>query len=107
MAHLHLPEAVEAQESNVESLSTIFARSFHPVNPFMRRVLPDTAQMRQWWSQIFTVEVQDPACKVLTVLDPDTGIAIGVLLLRLLGAYDRGSGVWTMYDVTDDHDRAA
>ncbi|KAK5129655.1 hypothetical protein LTR08_002980 [Meristemomyces frigidus] len=107
MSQLKSYEVVEADQSNLESLSTIHARSFHPVNPFMERVIPDTAVMRQWWAQLFTVEIQDTACKVLTALDPDTGTVIGILTLRLLGPQDRGSGIWTMCDVTDDHDREA
>ena len=105
MTHPAALKVVEAHQSNVESLSTIFARSFHPVNAFMRRVIPDTVLMRQWWMQLFTAELQDPACKVLTVLEPETGVAIGILLLRLHGPQETGSGIWTMCDVTEDHDR--
>ncbi|KAK4546798.1 hypothetical protein LTR36_001530 [Oleoguttula mirabilis] len=105
-----LPEqfdVIEATLSNVKSLSTIVSRSFHPVNPYIKKVFPDTARMRQWWAQIFTDEIHDSSCKVLTAIDPNDGAAIGALTLRLLGAEDRGSGLWTMYDLTEDHDTMA
>ncbi|KAK5124679.1 hypothetical protein LTR85_001392 [Meristemomyces frigidus] len=100
-------EVVEAELSNVASLSTIVPRSFHPVNPYIKKVFPNTALIRQWWSTIFSDEIQDPSCKVLTAVDPDDGTTIGVLTLRLLGPNDRGSGFWTMYDLTEDHDKIA
>lgn len=100
-------EVIEAQASNLTSLSTIVARSFHPVNPYIKNTFPDTALMRQWWTKVFSDEIDSLSCKVLTAVDSDDGTAIGVLCLRLLGAEDRGSGLWTMYDLTADHDEVA
>jgi len=100
-------QVVEASLADVESLTTIVPRSFHPVNPYIKMVLPDTAGMRQWWTKAFVDELLDPNCKVLTAIDHNNGSAIGILTLRLMGAQDRGSGLWTMYDLTEDHDKSA
>lgn len=99
-------EVVEANTSNVNSLSTIVARSFHPVNSYIKKVFPDTAPMRKWWSDIFESLTQNPSSKVLTALDPGNGNAIGVLVLSFLGPDDKGSGLWTGSALTDDHDSA-
>ena len=98
---------VEADESNIASLKTIVARSFHPVNPYIRNTLPDTPLMREWWAQNFTEQLRDPRCNVLTVLDQASKDAVGILLLRLMGPQERGSGSWTSRELTDDHDKEA
>lgn len=100
-------DVVEASEPDVPSLSTIVPRSFHPVNPYIKKCFPDTPSLRAWWSRIFFDETKDPNCHVLTCIDPDTGTAIGILTLRLIGPDEKGSGFWSMYDVTPDHDENA
>ena len=106
MVSPHNIRVVEAKLTDVESLTTIVPRSFHPVNPYIKKALPDTAAMRQWWSKIFIDAISDPKCKVMTAIDPKNSNVIGVLNLRLMGAQDKGSGLW-MYDLTDDHDKIA
>lgn len=93
---------IEARPSDIISLTTIVARSFHPVNPYIKKTLPDTPGVRQWWSQIFSEESNDPSCHLLTAIDTSTDKDIGVLTLRLLGPDDRGVGFWTIYDWPPD-----
>ncbi|KAK1071799.1 hypothetical protein LTR12_008566 [Friedmanniomyces endolithicus] len=95
---------LEASESNVPSLSTIVARSFHPVNPYIRKVLPDTPHLRKWWSNIFTNQIEDSNTHLLTALDPKTNTAIAVLSMRRMAADDKGAGSWNNHDLTPDHD---
>lgn len=98
---------IEARPSDVESLTTILPRSFHPVNPYIKKTLPDTPSVREWWSRLFLNEIEDPACNVLIALDPATGKDIGILNLRLLGPEERGVGLWTdpTFELSPDIDR--
>ncbi|TKA73269.1 hypothetical protein B0A55_06617 [Friedmanniomyces simplex] len=95
---------VEASKSNVPSLSTIVARSFHPVNPYIKKVLPDTGHLRAWWSTIFTDEINDNKTRLLSAIDPKNDTAIAVLSMRRMAADDKGAGTWNMYELTPDHD---
>ena len=97
-------KVIEARPSDIESLTTIVARSFHPVNPYIKKTLPDTPGMRQWWSRIFTNESNDPSCHVLVALDPATDKDIGILNLRFFEPEDRGVGFWTSYKWVEDID---
>ena len=94
----------EARRSDLSSLSTIVARSFHPVNPYIKQAFPDTPKLREWWSRIFEDEMRNDSCRVLIALDSNTDIIVGILTLRLLGPDDRGAGFWTAYPSTEDHD---
>ena len=95
----------EARKSDLLSLGTIVARSFHPVNPYIKQCFPNTPAMRKWWSHIFEEEANSESCHVLVALDNTTDKDVGILTLRLLGADDRGAGLYTLYELTDDHDR--
>lgn len=100
----------EAGLGDVHSLSTIVARAFHPVNPFIKNVFPDTARIREWWSAVFTEEISSSpgTCHVLKVVrNSDPRTVIGVLTLRLMGTDDRGSGFYTGQPLTADHDTVA
>lgn len=100
----------EATPANIASLTTIVARSFHPVNPFIKKCLPDTPQMRQWWARGFTDSFASADAHILTALDASGGdhLAAGVLTCRFMGPEERGAGIWTRTPVgpDDDHDRA-
>ena len=99
MAEIHSSDdevtVIEARPSDIDSLTTIVPRSFHPANPYIKETLPDTARLREWWSRVFSDESKDPTCHVLVAIDPDTDKDIGVLTLRLLGPHDKGVGFWT------------
>lgn len=88
-------QVIEARPSDVESLATILPRAFHPVNPYIKKTLPDTPSVREWWSRLFISAIGDPSCNVLIALDPATGKDIGVLNLRLFRPEERGCGFWT------------
>ena len=95
-------EVIEARPSDIESLTTILARSFHPVNPYIRKTLPDTPAVRTWWRQLLEDQRQNPDCHLLTAADTATETSIGILVLRLLGADERGAGFWTKFDWPSD-----
>ncbi|TKA22281.1 hypothetical protein B0A50_08243 [Salinomyces thailandicus] len=99
-------KVTEARQCQIESLKTIVARGFHPVNPYIRKVLPDTPLMRDWWAANFTEQLSYPNCKLLTVLDENSQATVGLLALRLMAADERGSGSWTTSTLTPDHNEA-
>lgn len=97
----------EAEESDLDSLTTIVPRAFHPVNPYIKRALPDTPSVRAWWKEIFTSEINDRTCHVLVARNPqvNTESIVGVLTLRLMHAEDRGAGFWTLHHPAPDIDQ--
>lgn len=98
---------VEADTADLSSLTTVVARSFFPVNPFIKSIFPDTAAMRQWWSTVFAQEIGAPDCHVLIARQPKKNtVALGVLTLRLLNEYDKGAGLWSSSPLTDDHNQS-
>ncbi|GAB1734647.1 hypothetical protein NU195Hw_g9484t1, partial [Hortaea werneckii] len=78
---------IEAQEPHLDSLQTIVPRAFHPTNPYIRKVFPDTPLIRQWWRANFAKQIANPACK--------------------MEASEHGSGSWTANALTPDHDQEA
>ena len=52
---------------DLEELSTVHARSFHPVSPYMRRVFPDTQRMRDWWKDVHNYAINDPELTLMVV----------------------------------------
>lgn len=94
----------QATMDQVDSLSTIVARSFHPVNPYIARCMPDTPMVRQWWRRLFSKSIQDDYCYVFTAVDKSNGEVVGVLNLRFQGPDQKGAGMWTEFDITPDHD---
>lgn len=96
------------RETDIASLTTILARSFHPTNAYIRATLPDTPAVREWWRSIFENCLSDLRWHVLvattTTLSGGTdGEAIGVLVLRLMQPHERGSGSWSLFPRTADH----
>ncbi|KAK5165381.1 uncharacterized protein LTR77_008910 [Saxophila tyrrhenica] len=110
-------QIVPARPSNISSLTTIVARSFHSTNPYIRAALPDTPSVREWWRNIFQHFLSDSSSwHVLTASAPssesnfprnaeeDEEEAIGVLVLRHMQPHERGSGAWSIFPLTSDHD---
>jgi GNAT superfamily N-acetyltransferase len=102
-------EIIEARTQDLPSLGTIFARSFHPVNSFMRLALPDTLLVQQWWQDVFSKEIEDPDCHPLiaisTAQDSSNEPVIGILTLRLIQPNAPGAGFWSSSPWTSDHDQ--
>ncbi|KAI7182834.1 hypothetical protein KC343_g5114 [Hortaea werneckii] len=99
---------IEAQESHLDSLQTIVPRAFHPTNPYIRKVFPDTPLIRQWWRSNFAKQLANPACAVLVVVDPCSETTVkGLLTLKRMEASEHGSGSWTANALTPDHDQEA
>ena len=113
-------EAIPADLQDLESLSTIFPRSFHPVNAFQKRSIPDTSLVRQWWIETYTrvfssssreevLVVRDSAMQEVDHTRPrEEGKGhnvIGVIRLRRFEPGEKGAGFWTeMMPLTRDHD---
>ena len=66
----------QATKDDLEDLSTLFARSFHPVSPYMRRTFPDTQTMRHWWKQVHKYAILDPEVTLMVVLRNNAIIAM-------------------------------
>jgi ribosomal protein S18 acetylase RimI-like enzyme len=96
----------EARQSDLESLTTILPRSFHPVNAYQRVAQPDTPKIREWWRRVFEDEIKDDNCHPIVAIDPTTDKDVGVLTLRRFEPEGKGSGFWSMYPLTDDHNKA-
>ncbi|KYG47047.1 hypothetical protein M433DRAFT_3186 [Acidomyces richmondensis BFW] len=98
-----------AGPSDLESLSTMVARSFHPVNPYIKSVFPDTPLIRQWFSSAFADEMNKPAiCRVLKAFGSNnTSKTIGILCLRLMEREERSSRLYSLNNTTEDHNREA
>jgi GNAT superfamily N-acetyltransferase len=94
----------EATTSEIDSMTTILARSFHPVNPFITKVYPDTPLMRGWFTTMYNDEINNIGIShPIVAIDTTTGSVVGILALRLMGADERGSGMWTNRSLCDDH----
>lgn len=68
-----------ATYADLGELSTLFARSFHPVSPYMRRLFPDTTLMRSWWKQVFAHAIADPEVTLMVVTSTSREDAIVAL----------------------------
>lgn len=111
---------IEARLSDVESLTTIMPRAFHPTNDYIKRALPDGQAMRSWWTSVFSDMIRTPTSHLLTAVigsgpnhDPQstadvpepsgTSHAIAVLALSLHDASAPGPGFWSSHPLSSDH----
>jgi ribosomal protein S18 acetylase RimI-like enzyme len=105
----------EATLEDLESLETIFPRSFHPVNPYLKATLPATSKVTKWWRQMFSHCIRQEDYRVLlataksakagrTAKD-DEDVA-GILLLHHIIPGTTSESCWTLYAATVDHDTA-
>jgi ribosomal protein S18 acetylase RimI-like enzyme len=98
---------------DVSSLTTIVPRSFHPTNPYIRALVPDTPTIRQWWLQVFTSELATLETSYLLVAVAATedkgkpSETLGVLSMQLLNSREPGAGFWSTVPPTADHNIAA
>jgi ribosomal protein S18 acetylase RimI-like enzyme len=98
---------------DVSSLTTIVPRSFHPTNPYIRALVPDTSTIRQWWLQVFTSELATPETSYLLVAVAATedkgkpSETLGVLSMQLLNSREPGAGFWSTVPPTSDHNLSA
>lgn len=94
---------------NLPSLATVVPRSFHPTNPYILKLAPNTPTIRQWWTKIFTSKIQSPSTSNLLTVASDThpSESLGLLSMQLLGADERGAGFWSTFPPTSDHDVTA
>jgi GNAT superfamily N-acetyltransferase len=108
--------------SDIPSLSTIVPRSFHPTNPYIQKLFPDTPLLAQWWTEIWISKLQTQAASyVLTVeytnpnpnpndqKDTTTNKSLGILSLQLFppsqpGPSQPDAGLYTTFPPTPDHD---
>jgi ribosomal protein S18 acetylase RimI-like enzyme len=119
--HFHIREATLADLEGEHSLLTILPRAFHPINPYMKSVIPDTPKVRDWWLKIFGYCINNEGYQVLiattTTAEPtgneaqavkhDHDEVIGVLLLHYVDSSNESAkeNCWTLYPPTSDHDQ--
>lgn len=100
----------ESTLSDLDSLSTVVARSFHPVNDYIQKTLPDTPLVRDWWKRTFNTGLsqQPETCHVLKLTSSSSTTeetVLGILLLRLMRPETTGAITITTHPITPDHDR--
>jgi GNAT superfamily N-acetyltransferase len=98
-----------ATTHHLPSLTTIVPQSFHPTNPYILALLPNTPTIRAWWTTIFTPKIQSPATSHLLTATSATNPSpvLGILSMQLLGAEEHGVAFWSDLTPTADHDIAA
>ena len=113
-----------ATPSDLPSLSTIVPRSFHPTNPYIQKLFPDTPLLQQWWTEIWTTKFQTPATSHVLTVEPsnpnpnpnnnenDTTTtnkskSLGILSMQLFAPSQSGAGLYTTFPPTPDHDAQA
>lgn len=111
---------IEARLSDVESLTTIVPRAFHPTNDYIKRALPDGPAMREYWARVFTDMINIPTSRLLTaVVETDynnrsndaagtrksttSSRAVAVLALNFHDAVSPGPGFWDSQPLSSDH----
>ncbi|KAK4504272.1 hypothetical protein PRZ48_005188 [Zasmidium cellare] len=99
-------EIREADANHVESLKTILARSFFPVNDVVKKALPDNSEMRDWWGQVYSEEIDNPSCHPIIAVNTEDGTVIGVVCLRRMDGSEPMGGFWSKHPWTDSHSRA-
>ena len=102
MAEIYI---TEARPSDLESLSTILFRSFHPVNPYQRKAQPNTPKVQDWYRRMFEDEIHNKSCHPIVAIDSTTDKDVGALTLRRMEPGEKGAGFWTIYHLTDDHSK--
>lgn len=108
-------QIVQAGLPDLPSLCTILARSFHPVNPHVKSVIPDTPKVREWWKTIYSRMMQDPHFRILVATptsprpagaeDEYDRSVVGILILHFVQPGDPTPDVWTSIPITPDHNR--
>ena len=113
-----------ATPPDLPSLSTIVPRSFHPTNPYIQKLFPDTPLLQQWWTEIWTTKFQTPATSHVLTVEPsnpnpnpnnnenDTTTtnkskSLGILSMQLFAPSQSGAGLYTTFPPTPDHDAQA
>lgn len=102
-------ELCEANDTDLPALSSIFAKSFHPVSSFMKQAIPDTLQTSQWWSEMYSFGLNDPEVQIMKVVDAAADKRIVALaqwrLPARLRAMAVNAGSWSAVPLTGDHDK--
>jgi GNAT superfamily N-acetyltransferase len=120
-----------ATPSDLPSVSTIVPRSFHPTNPYIQNLFPDTPLVQQWWTEIWETKLQTPETShILTAEETTTTTthnpnpnpnnkkhsnhptnnnpkSLGILSMQLLKPSEPGAGLYTTFSPTSDHDAQA
>lgn len=100
-----------AASSDCLGLTTIFAKSFHPVSSFMRQAIPDTPMTRAWWDRVNSVALDDPDIRLMKVVDRSRGNQIAAIARyriatrKPIAGKGEDSGTWSKIPLTEDHDR--
>lgn len=98
-----------ATASDRLELTAIFAKSFHPVSPFMRQAIPDTPVTRAWWDRVNSVALEDPDVRLIKVMESSRGDLIAgiaryrTVTRKLAADKNEESGTWSKVPLTEDH----
>jgi hypothetical protein len=96
----------EAEERDLESLSSIHKRSFHPGNAYQQQSFPATPEIYAWWRVVFSSAIDSPSDRVLIVRDETVGVVLAVLRAHRCEADERGAGMWSVENLTEHHNVA-
>ena len=115
----------QATAADVLSLATIVPRSFHPTNPYIQSLFPNTPLVQQWWTEIWTTKLQTPATSHVLTVEPNNpnpntnkkrkdtqddtpaNKSLGILSMQLFSPSDLGAGLYTTFFPTPDHEAQA
>lgn len=101
-------EIREATLADLPSLQTIFPRAFHPQNAFMRKCMPDTPAIRDWYNTVYKRHITSSLdFHILIAYDPAAPPATqvaGILCLEYHEANHVFGEFWGRDPLTPDHD---
>lgn len=97
-----------ATTDDIPSLTTIVPRAFHPTNPYILKLFPNTPALQQWWSNIFASKISNPKTShLLTACSSETTDSLGLLSMQHFSPTDTGAGLYTSFPPTPDHDASS
>ncbi|KAL0562788.1 hypothetical protein V5O48_019290 [Marasmius crinis-equi] len=93
-------------------MAPIFARSFHPVSPYMVRAFPDTHVIESWWESVHNYSITSPDISIHVVTHGEHIVALA--RWRFSSSTwdteepetpgDLTSGTWSLIPLSSGHD---
>ncbi|KAK1234976.1 hypothetical protein PQX77_001810 [Marasmius sp. AFHP31] len=118
------PRIRRAEPTDAKKMAPIFASSFHPVSPYMKRAMPDTPVVEAWWEAIhdYSAASSDVSIHIVTCADEIVALARWRFssptwdtepikrsqpesensTLAFTG--DSSAGTWSLFRLSSDHD---
>ncbi|KAJ8073460.1 hypothetical protein PM082_011736 [Marasmius tenuissimus] len=118
------PKIRQAEPTDTKEMSPLFASSFHPVSPYIKRAMPDTPVVEAWWEAIHNYSVTSPDISIHVVTCADEIVALGRWRFssptwdtepiegsqpdsensNLAFTSDTSAGTWSLFGFSPDHD---